>query len=418
MKAAIIAIGSEMLGTQRLDTNSLRLTAVFEELGVELVGKSVIGDHPELISREVLRWLAVVDLLVLTGGLGPTADDLTRPAVAEALQRKIRIDEQRVEALRRLFARFGREMAEVNRRQAEVIEGAEMLANRMGSAEGMRLQEADSQLFLFPGVPRELEVMISDHLRPFLEERCGQVVEGKESRVVKLACLPESVVEERIAPAYELFGRESISVLASPGEVAVHVSAQGPADERRRRLDEMVATLSELGGAAVFTAGDDLTLEEVVGQLLIGHGADLATAESCTGGQIAARLTDIAGSSAFFVGGAVAYSNRLKELLLEVPGELIAEHGAVSSPVARAMAEWARKLYGSTYAVSVTGIAGPGGGSPEKPVGTVFLGLAGPRGTEVRHQVFPGDRAMVRRQTSQMALDMVRRRLLMVSSGA
>lgn len=411
MKAAIIAIGSEMLGTQRLDTNSLRLTEAFEAFGVELEGKSVIGDRPRAISEEVLRWSRTVDLLVLTGGLGPTADDLTRPAVAEALGRRIWIDEDRVEALRKLFARFGREMAEVNRRQAEVIEGAEMLSNRKGSAEGLRLEHGGTHLFLFPGVPREMQCMIEDHLRPFLARELGGEAAGRESRVIKVASLPESEVEERIASAYDRFGREAISVLASPGEVAIHVFAEGKPEERGPRLDEMVRVIAELGGRAVFTAGEDSTLEEVVGRLLVARGANLVTAESCTGGQIAARLTDVAGSSAFFNGGAVTYSNELKQQLLGVPAEMLAEHGAVSEPVARAMAEGARLRLGGTFAVAVTGIAGPGGGSEEKPVGTVHLALAGPEGTEAIRVLLPGDRTMVRRQTSQRALEMVRRRL-------
>ncbi len=412
MKAAILAIGSEMLGTRRVDTNSLRLTTVLESFGIELVGKSVVGDRPGLISEEVLRWTRTVDLLLLTGGLGPTADDLTRPAVAEALGRKIWIDEGRVEALRRLFARFGREMAEVNRRQAEVIEGAERLSNRKGSAEGMRLEHAGAHLFLFPGVPRELDAMIDDHLRPFLARALGEQTEGTESRVVKVACVPESVVEERISSAYDRFGRETISVLASPGEVAIHVLAQGTPEARSARLDEMVRGIAELAGDEVFTAGADMTLEETVGRLLAERGALLVTAESCTGGQIAARLTDIAGSSAFFAGGVVTYSNELKQQLLGVPEEMLARHGAVSEPVARAMAEGALRRYGGTHAVAVTGIAGPGGGSEQKPVGTVHLALAGPEGTEAIRVLLPGDRAMVRRQTSQRALEMVRRRLL------
>lgn len=254
--------------------------------------------------------------------------------------------------------------------------------------------------------------MIADHLRPFLTRKLGEQAEGTESRVIKVACVPESAVEERISSAYDRFGRESISVLASPGEVAIHVLAQGAPEVRDARLDEMVRVIADLAGAEVFTAGDDLTLEETVGRLLVEHGANLVTAESCTGGQIAARLTDIAGSSAFFVGGVVTYSNELKQQLLGVPEAMLVEHGAVSEPVARAMAEGARRRYGATYAVSVTGIAGPGGGSEQKPVGTVHLALAGPEHTEAIRVLLPGDRAVVRRQTSQRALEMVRRCLL------
>ena len=416
LKAAIVAVGSELLGTRRLDTNSLKLTAVLERYGVELVGKSVVGDDEAALAEELRRRMEQADVVILTGGLGPTADDVTRGAVARALGRAIRVDEAIVEHIRRLFARFGREMPEVNRRQAEVIDGATVLDNRRGSAPGQRLDDGRATVFLFPGVPREVEGMIARHLEPWLGER-GSAGAAVERRVLKIASLPESEVEQRIAPAYERFGRRAIAVLSSPGEIKVWTSARGPAAERRRRLEEMEEELRRLVGPAVFADREEDTLEGVVGALLRRHGRTLTTAESCTGGLLAERLTRVAGSSDYFLGGVVSYTDELKTRLLGVPAEEIAAHGAVSEPVARAMAAGVAERYGSDYGVGITGIAGPGGGSDEKPVGTVHVAVAGIRptaGVEVEHHraCFPGDRERVRWQSAQLALEMLRRRLL------
>ncbi len=413
MKAAILAVGTELLGTERLDTNSLRLTESLERFGVELVGKAVVGDDEGAIAAEIRRHLGEVEVVAVTGGLGPTADDVTRPAVAAALGRGIAIDEALVEQIRRLFARFGRPMAAVNRRQAEVIEGGEVLRNPRGSAPAQRLEEGSTTIFLFPGVPRELEALIETQLEPWLAARTGGDA-GVERRTLKLACLPESVVEERIAPAYERFGRDTISVLASPGEVRVVASARGSTQERRARLAEMVAELTRLGGRAVFAETEEQTLEGVVGELLRRAGSTVVTAESCTGGLVAERLTRVAGSSAWFLGGAVTYTNALKHRLLGVPEAMLQAHGAVSEPVARAMAAGVRQRLGGDYGIGITGIAGPGGGSEAKPVGTVHLALAGPGEGDLEHRrvCFPGGRERVRRQTGQLALELLRRNLL------
>ncbi len=412
--AAILAVGSELLGTRRLDTNSLRLTEVLEGHGVDLVCKSVIGDDEEAIASEVRRRMDQTDVVILTGGLGPTADDVTRAAVAGLLGRGISVDEELVERFRKLFEKFGRKMAAVNRRQAEVIDGAQVLANTAGLAPGMQLEEDGTAIFLFPGVPRELEAMIEHHLEPWLRARqeAAGVATGVERRVLKVASMPESELEERIAGAYERFGRESISVLASPGEVKLWMVASGPEDERRRLLDDMAATLAEMVGKAVFTDRPDDDLETVVGRLLRQAGRTVTTAESCTGGLTAERLTRVAGSSDYFLGGVVSYTNELKVELLGVQAAAIAEHGAVSEPVARAMAEGMSSRYGSDHGIGITGIAGPGGGSEEKPVGTVHMAVAGPGGVDHRKVCFPGDRQRIRWQSAQLALEMLRRQLL------
>jgi nicotinamide-nucleotide amidase len=418
MKAAILAVGSELLGTDRLDTNSLRLTKVLDRHGVELRAKSVLGDSEEDIAGELRRLLDRYEVVLVTGGLGPTADDITREATAAALGRGLHMDEEVLAGIARRFQDLGWRMPEVNRRQAVIVDGATVLRNRRGTAPGQLLtSERGSSLFLFPGVPMELDNMIEDHLEPWLAERSGGI--GRETVTLKIASLPESVVEERIAPAYDEFGRESITILASPGDIRLRATAEGTEEERRRRLEVMAARLAELGGTAVYAFREEDTLEKVVGELLRKSSATLALAESCTGGLVSERLTRVPGSSDYVLGGAVTYSNELKTQMVGVPAAMIAEHGAVSEPVARAMAEGVRRALGSDYGIGVTGVAGPGGGSEEKPVGTVHLALAGPDGTTDHRKVrFPGDRERVRWHASQLALEMLRRRLLGITSSS
>ncbi|MFL6261741.1 MAG: competence/damage-inducible protein A [Thermoanaerobaculia bacterium] len=418
MKAAILAVGSELLGADRLDTNSLKLTALLDRYGAELRRKAVIGDSEEEIAAELRTLLSRVDLILITGGLGPTADDVTREAVAAALERGLHLDQDVLASLERRFQSLGWKMPEVNRRQAWVVDGAEVLPNPRGTAPGMRAESGGCTLFLFPGVPTELEGLMESALEPWLAQRSGGV--ARETAVLKIAGLPESVVEERIAPAYEEFGREAITILASAGEVRLQATAAGPEPERRARLQAMTDRLSALAGDAVYTTREEDTLESVVGGLLRAAGATLTAAESCTGGLFSQRITTVAGSSDYFLGAAVTYSNELKTRLVGVPAEMIVEHGAVSEPVARAMAEGVRRELGSDWGVGITGIAGPGGGSEEKPVGTVHFAVAGPRDGEVehRHVRLPGDRNRVRRFATQILLEMLRRRLIAAAQEA
>ena len=420
MRAAILAVGSELLGTDRLDTNSLRLTGLLERHGVELVKKSVVGDSEEEIAGELRHLLDRVDLVLVTGGLGPTADDVTREATAIALGRTLEADESVLERIEKRFRDHGMVMPSVNRKQAQVLSGAELIPNRRGTAPGMRLEaEQGKAVFLFPGVPNELDGMVESHLVPWLAERSGGA--AREHALLKVACLPESAVEERILPAYEEFGREWITILASAGDIRLQVTAAGPEAERRDRLTAMKNRLRELVGDAVYSEQEEDTLETVAVALLKEAGATLTVAESCTGGLLGERLTRVPGSSESFLGGVIVYTNRLKSDLLGIPPALIEEHGAVSEPVARAMAESVRRALRSDYGIGITGVAGPGGGSEEKPVGTVHIALAGPGAegddrdeiqTEHRKSRFPGDRERVRWFSSQFALDMLRRRLL------
>jgi len=422
MRAAILAVGSELLGTDRLDTNSLKITRSLERYGVELRAKAVAGDSIEEIAAALQAALRAHDLVLVTGGLGPTADDVTREAAAAALGRGLHTDAEVLATIERRFREHGLRMPEINNRQALIVDGAEVLANRRGTAPGQRMvfekEGGGSTLFLFPGVPVELEGLIDVYLDPWLAERSGGV--GRETATLKIAGLPESAVEERVSPAYAEFGRESITILASPSDIRLRATAEGTDDERRARLAAMTSRLAELAGDAVYAFREEDTMESVVGGLLRAAGRTLTTAESCTGGLVAERLTRVPGSSDYFLGGAVTYTNDLKIKLIGVPPELIAEHGAVSEPVARAMAEGVRRALGSDFGIGITGVAGPGGGSEAKPVGTVHIALAGPAASESgggiltdhRKIRFPGDRERVRQHSSQLALEMLRRRLL------
>lgn len=407
MIAGILAVGSELLGTDRVDTNSLRLTEALLVAGCRLARKSVVGDEHELLVAELKRLLSDCDLVLVTGGLGPTRDDLTREALAEATDRPLSRRPELEELLRARFAKYGRELTPANSKQADLPEGATALANPRGTAPGVRLDLEETTVFLFPGVPHELEGLIGSALVPWLSERSRDewMMEQLE---VKVAALPESVVEERLAPVYEVFGNAAVSVLASPGEVRVRVRAHGPA--AARTLEAARSLVESSVGAAVYGVGGEASLEATVGEMLRDTGSTVAVAESCTGGMVGQRLTAVPGSSAYFLGGILAYSNAAKESELGVPGELLADHGAVSRPVALAMARGVRERFDSDFGLAITGIAGPGGGSEEKPVGTVHLAVVARDGGAAHNRsVFPGGRETVRKLSSQVVLEMLRR---------
>lgn len=411
MRAAILAVGSELLGPDRLESNSLFLAQTLRRYGVDVARKSVVADAVEDISNELGGLLGDVDLVVVCGGLGPTADDVTREGAARAVGRRLIENAEQLEVLRAKFARFGMRMAETNLKQAEVIEGARVLPNPRGSAPGQLLEIAGrAALFLFPGVPRELKGLMRSELEPWLEERTDG--EALETRVLRVACVGESTLEERILPAYDEFGREALSVLASAGEIQVRVTATGQSQERTSRLESMTRRLRDLIGDSVYSAEQDASLEKVVGGLLTGRGRTIATAESCTGGLIGQRLTAVPGSSSYFLGGVVTYSDQLKHELLGVPRAALEQHGAVSPEVVTWMASGAKRLLKADYALAVSGIAGPGGGTPSKPVGLVYVGLAGDGDPEVKELRLPGDRDRVRWMASQWSLDLLRRELL------
>lgn len=415
MRAAILAVGTELLGTERLDTNSLRLTALLERYGVELVRKAVIGDVEEELERELRSLLGRHQLVVTSGGLGPTRDDVTREAVASVCERELTLDEAVLADIEAKFRSFGRTMPAVNRRQAYVIEGAAVLPNQKGTAPGLRLERDGTTLFLLPGVPWELDHLAATFLEPWLAERAGGV--QRETRTLKVAMLPESEVEERLSPLYEEVARERVSVLSSPGEIRVEVTADGSEASRREELDRLALRVRELIGPAIFTDDPTEDLAATVGHLLAERGESVATAESCTGGLVAQRITEVPGSSCYFRGSLVVYSNDAKVALAGVPADVLREHGAVSEPVARALARGAREVLHCDYGIGITGIAGPGGGTDEKPVGLVHLALTSPDSEVHLRVVFPGDRDRIRRYSSQLALEMLRRVLLGIPVG-
>ncbi len=410
MKAEIIAVGSELLTPDRVDTNSLFLTEQLNRLGIEVVRKTVVGDQRAQICDAFCGALGRAELVISIGGLGPTEDDLTRETVAELLGRKLRRNDAVLRGIEARFRRLGRAMPEVNARQAFVPEGALVLENSRGTAPGLWLETEGHILILLPGPPRELKAMFAEQVEARLAERSpGARLFKRELRVAGMA---ESEVEQRIAPIYTRYIEAQTTLLASPGEIQIHLrtwSADATAAERL--LDEIVERVALALGENLFTTQGE-ALEEVVARNLNRSHATIAVAESCTGGLLAERLTRVPGSSSYFLGGVVCYSNELKSAWVDVPAELIKAKGAVSAEVACVLAEGIRQRSGSTLGLGVTGIAGPGGGSPEKPVGTVHIALAEASSSKERSLRFPGDRDRIRWQASQAALDMVRRHFL------
>jgi nicotinamide-nucleotide amidase len=409
MDAEIIAVGSELLTPYRLDTNSLFLTEKLNALGIEVRFKTVVGDDRVRLAEAFRAALGRSQVLVLTGGLGPTEDDVTREVVAEVLERPLHEAEEIRRGMEERFARLGRTMAPNNRRQAMVPEGAEWLENPDGTAPGLWIEQDGVIIMLLPGPPREVEAVFSTACVPRLE----RIATGQRlrSRVYKVVGLPESEVDQRIAPVYKPYQNPTVTILATAGAIEVHLRARGATAEEADGL------LADLGDKIEMALGDHVfsmhgeTLEEVVGMYLVMKQRTVATAESCTAGLLSQRLTRVSGSSNYFLGGAVVYSNELKTKFAGVPAELIRESGAVSKPVAQALAEGIRQRTGASIGVGITGIAGPTGGTPEKPVGLVFIGLADARGTQVREFRFPGDRERIRYWASQAALEMIRRRV-------
>ena len=406
MKAEIIAVGSELLTPDRLDTNSLFLTEELNKLGIEVLRKTIVGDDRELLAEAFRDALNRVPVVIASGGLGPTEDDLTRETVADLLGRRLQRNEEVVRAIEARFRSFKRDMPAVNLRQAMVPEGAEVLENPRGTAPGLWIEDKGRMVALLPGPPRELKPLFTEQVLPRLRGRVSGV--QMFHRELRVTGLGESHVEERIRPIYTRYTDVHTTILAAPGEVQIHLRTwTGDALSAEATLEEIVRSFELALGDRIF-AHAGVTLEEVIAELLTANRATIATAESCTGGLLAERLTRIPGSSTYFLGGVVSYSNERKTAWTEVPQELIATKGAVSADVAVALAEGIRRNVGSTFGVGITGIAGPTGGSEEKPVGTVHIALASPNGTKDRLVHLPGDREMIRFYASQIALDMVR----------
>ena len=413
-RAAILAVGSEMLTPSRTDTNSLLITEQLNTLGIEVVLKMIVGDDRAELANGVRVALDRVDLVVCTGGLGPTDDDLTRDVVADVLGRPLREDESITSHIKARFTRRGMQMPEINRRQAMVPEGGLVIENPNGSAPGLWLEHEGRVVLLLPGPPRELRPMLTRVVESSLAARAAGMALVR--RVIRITGRTESHTEEAVQSLYAPWASAPVpvaaTILASLGQVELHLSVRAPSRHAAAgALALAVQQVVERLGPDVYST-DGRALEQVIGEVLAERGLRIAVAESCTGGLITSRLTDVAGSSRYLDQSVVTYSNEAKTSLLDVPAELIAAHGAVSEPVARAMAEGMRARAGADVAVAVTGIAGPGGGSPEKPVGTVVVSAV--MGSAARSRVFRfvGEREMVKFQASQAALDMVRRMLV------
>ncbi len=409
--AEIIAIGSELLTPFRSDTNSLWLTAELNAIGISVRRKSIVGDD-ELFLEETLRdALRNSPIVITTGGLGPTEDDITRKVISRVLQRPLVLQPGLLDRIRQQFASRGLVMPLNNERQALAPRDAEPLLNEQGTAPGLLLREGDRLLIALPGPPREMRPMFTAQARPRLEPLAGSV--RLRTRSLRVAGMGESQADSLIAPIYTRYANPTTTILFNNTEVELHFTATAPSDaEADALLDELVGQVEEVLGANVFSHRGE-TLEQIIGLRLTVKGYTIATAESCTGGLVAKRLTDVPGSSKYFLEGVVAYANESKTRWLGVPAELIAERGAVSAEVAEAMATGIKARAGATIGIGVTGIAGPDGGTEEKPVGLVYVAVAGDFVTTHRKLILPGDRDRIRHLASQAALDLARRSFLL-----
>ncbi|MBN1939409.1 MAG: competence/damage-inducible protein A [Candidatus Aminicenantes bacterium] len=409
MNIQIIAVGSELLTPYYQDSDSLYLTRGLNDLGLSVRTKIVIGDELESLAAAVRRSRDEADLILITGGLGPTGDDRTREAVSFVFGRPLVLQEDIVASIEERFRRRGRTMPPVNRKQAEILEGAEVLANPAGTAPGQWLDAGGKTVILLPGPPHELRAICESQVWPRLRSRQRAFL---SRRVLKTAGLTESEIESLIDGMYPREQALDLTVLASPGQIELHVAAASDvsAADADQRSGALAAKLRERLGRAVFSE-NGADLETVVGRSLARKKKTIAVAESCSGGLLCRRLTGVPGSSAYFLEGFVTYSNAAKTARLNVPAETIETNGAVSAETAAAMADGVRKAAGADYGLAVTGIAGPSGGSEEKPVGLVFCAVSDGRRARVERSVFLGDRVRVQQQAAQKTLDFFRRLL-------
>ncbi len=409
--AEIIAIGSELLTPQRVDTNSLIVTEHLNALGVEVLSKLIVGDDRDRLTDAIRTALSRAHIVILIGGLGPTEDDVTRDAAAAALGRKLYLSTDQEAVLVNRFRQINRPMAQNNLRQAYLIEGADAMPNPNGTAPGQFVSTDRGALALLPGPPRELKPMVEQQLVPRLKPVLPpQVIRVRSYRITGIG---ESDLDTLIAPVYTKYTNPVTTVLSSPGDLFVHLRARcDSAEEADALLREVGDPIAELLGDRVYSDKTEDTLDVVVGRLLRQRHATVSVAESCTGGMLSTRLTDAAGASDFFLAGYVTYTEKQKQETLGVPADLIHKHSAVSEQVAAAMAEGARRVSGSTYALSTTGYAGPSGGTDADPAGTVYIGVTGPAGTRVVRVRYGGDRYRTRMLGTQAALDVLRKVLL------
>ena len=409
MKSEIIAVGSELLTPDCSDTNSLYLTRVLNNMGCEVQLKTIVGDNQHAIEEVLQQALQRSELILFSGGLGPTMDDLTRTAVAEALNRPLVQDSGILEKLHRKFASHGFKMSPNNERQAEVIQGAEVLDNPKGTAPGMWIEETGHYIILLPGPPRELESVFENHVVPRIHTLCGETRLAQRSFYI--TGMGESELDAQIAPIYTSYPQINATILAGTRNITVQLNKWIQTASDTKDLDELAAKIQEQIGDAIFSTRNE-SMEEVVGRMLRESGHTIAVAESCTAGMLGMHITRVPGSSDYFMGGIQCYSDTAKMELCGVPEELIQKYGAVSAEVAEALAVGVREALHASIGLSITGIAGPGGGSEEKPVGLVYIGVSDGTHTENRHRIMPGDRESIRERSTYLALSWLRRFLM------
>ncbi|MGB3863164.1 MAG: competence/damage-inducible protein A [Candidatus Aminicenantaceae bacterium] len=406
----IIAVGNELLTPHYQDTDSLYITQRLNDLGMEINFKSIVGDSRDDLADCISSSLVRSDIIFLIGGLGPTEDDRTREVVASTLGKKLIFEEKILNKIRQRFELRGFEMPSVNNKQAYIIEDSSILENKHGTAPGLWLEAGDKLLILLPGPPHEIKPMFENYVWPRFLEFQKQFV---ARRVLKTSGLTESKIDSLLLDVYPLQPSVKLTTLAYPGQIELHLFSRSMESHKKadEALDDLEYDLQKRLGDNIFSSSGE-ELEEVVGSLLRQAQKTLSIAESCTGGLLGHRITNVSGSSDYFQQGVLTYSNDSKVQLLNIPYDLILQHGAVSHEVAKAMAIGIRKISGSDIALSITGIAGPNGGSPEKPVGLVYVGLSWEGDVEVAKNIFLGNREIIKTQSSQKALDMLRRHLL------
>lgn len=406
MQAELIFTGSELLQGRVVNSHAQYLGRWLSEHSFDVALHVTVGDYAERLEQVVRQALKRSDLILITGGLGPTTDDLTKETVAQVLGLPMLLDHNSLEAMKDLFERRGMSMPESNIRQAYIPQGATVLPNKLGTAPGVLIEKDNKIVALLPGPPYELTAMFEKSLAPFLSRKTGSETVIK-SKILKVTGIAESAVQDLLKDLGGQ-GNPSITYLASPGQLQVRISGQAASGELAENIvAELAEKITNRLGEYVF-AYDDEIIEHVVGKQLLNRGLAISAAESCTGGLIASRLIDMPGSSAYFTGGVVAYSNEVKISLLGVPAEIIDSHGAVSEETAVAMARGVRSLVGSDLSLAVTGIAGPDGATPGKPVGLVYVAMISEDGVSCRKFHFPGNRLAVRMGTANAALNMVR----------
>lgn len=412
MRAELISTGTEILLGQILNTNAQYLGQRMAQLGINVYFQTTVGDNEQRLTEALQIALERSEIVVITGGLGPTMDDLTKEALARFLGLKMFIDEASLKHIEEFFCARGRKMPEVNKKQALIPEGATVISNKMGTAPGVIIENAGKIIVVLPGPPVEMQPMFAETVEPYLKKRLGEDKLTIVSRVLRILGMGESTVQEHIEDLVIAQTNPTVAFLAPGGEVLVRLTARAKTEIEARKMIKVLETeIRKRIGDYIYGA-DDENLEKVVAVLLKKRGLTVSTAESCTGGLIAKRLTDIPGISENYLYGMVTYDNQAKIQLLGVSPNILEKYGAVSEETALEMARGVRQAVGTDLALAVTGIAGPGGGTPEKPLGLVYIGFADRDTTIVQRFLFVGDRETIRWQAANSALNSLRKYLI------